>query len=168
MCLATIHGEQLSAFGNKKREISPMSPPLLYGFLWFPQHTTIWFLLPWFFKVLTYLCIHNYIEIPKSLHVVSSRVYFGCMRQWDVYLLTQIRTDLPRRDEVISSSKTAKRLLRQRGASHDNKLNWKTEDWSQRSYLDKLDFEKKAIHLICPGVFSLRISKNREAIPDLD
>lgn len=93
---------------------------------------------------------------------------FWLQRQWDGYPFIQIKTDLPCRDEVTSCSETAKRLLREQGASHDNKLNLETEDWSQRSYLDKLEFEKKAIHLICPGLFSLWISTNREAILDLD
>lgn len=77
-------------------------------------------------------------------------------------------TDLPSCDEETSCSETAKCLLRQQEASPDNERNLETEDWSQRAYLDKLDFEKKAIHLICPGAFSLWISKNIEAILDLD
>lgn len=85
-----------------------------------------------------------------------------------MYLFTQVITDRLSCDEETSGSETAKCLLRQQEASPDNKPNLETEDWSQRPYLDKLDFEKKAIHLICPGAFSLWISKNTEAILDLD
>lgn len=77
-------------------------------------------------------------------------------------------TDLPSCDEETSCSETAKCLLRQQEASPGDERNLETEDWSQRPYLDKLNFEKKAIHLICPGAFSLWISKSIEAILDLD
>lgn len=77
-------------------------------------------------------------------------------------------TDLPGCDEQTSGLEAAKCILRQQEARPDNERNLETEDWSQRPYLDKLDFEEKAIHLICPGAFSLWISKSIAAILDLD
>lgn len=73
---------------------------------------------------------------------------------WDAHLCAQTITDLPRGVEETSCSESAKCLLRQQEAGVDDERNLETEDGSQRPYLDKLDFEKKAIHLMCPGAFS--------------
>lgn len=158
-----MHREPLGAFGNKKRNFSHESsnpPPL-----------TVRTFLIWFrSRVLTNLRMQNYSRFPENLRLLSSVFVLTAKKAARcVYLLPQIVTDSPRCGEVISYVETAQRLLRQRGASHDNKLNWKTEDWSQSSYLDKLDIEKKAIHLLCPGVFfPVNQQKHREAIPDSD
>lgn len=50
-------------------------------------------------------CIQNYIEIPTDLHVLSCVFILAARRAEIVYLLTQIITDLPRHDEVISYPK---------------------------------------------------------------
>lgn len=79
-------------------------------------------------------------------------IFTGKVMRWAP--VSQIVKDYPWREDVTRCSKTAKRLPRERRFSQNNELNLETEDLSQCSYLDKLDFEKKAIHLICPGVFS--------------
>lgn len=116
-CLATIHGGTADCIWEQNEKdfshqsLGSLMPPVISVYLFIFLHNVVWLychVLFWlsfflfffwaFFDTFLYRKLWDSGEFTDLI----SHVCFGCAKQWAMHLLTQIITDLPRSDEVIS------------------------------------------------------------------